>query len=254
LPAGEKAYLVDVTVTNVDLSSKASGKSGSNKSNRDGVILMAADMYLQVDDPSMVTSVAAMDSGNSNAGYSADLNDDTIECKFLASTSKQGAPEVADGVTTAVPADTVLAVEFIVTAKGSFSATVKQEPKLKISNFTAGKAEGVENTLNFGASAANHATWTVNGEDGSTITFGEKEPEKDIVVVPLEKKLTHGYAWDVTINKFDTAATYRATFTSGSESKFQDLTIAGEAQDAKVSFAAIMKTTKTNVLLDVAKK
>jgi hypothetical protein len=219
--------------------------------------MMVTELYLEVDDASKVTSVAAMDCGNSNAGYNADIEGNTITCTFLASTSKQGIPEVNDGSTTAVTADSALAVEFIITVKGNVTASINTEPMLKFSNFTAGKAEGVENTMNFGSSAANHATWTVNGEEGNEITFQGGSVEKDpIEIVGNRYDLADGFAWDVQVNKYQPAKTYTATFTdvTSSETKVNDFDFSQyvEAQEnATFGFVALLKTGKTNVTLSV---
>lgn len=260
LEEGYKAYLLDVMASNLDLSSKATSKTGAGKTNRDGVVLMQAGVQINIDDPSKIGTVIAVDGPMGNgATVGAVLKDGVIVCEFVAGNSKQSAPNVNDGSTTVVTATEVLTTEIIVTVKGSVTATVTKEPTAKVTAFTAGAST---DTLNFGAAWENHATSTVNGEAGGSITLGtvtpdpDPEPVENIVWtdrMDLEAEDLKGAAWDVTIKKFDSAKTYVATFTNTADStdiktRDMDLSYFAEANGAEVNFVALLKLNKDRIV------
>lgn len=253
LPAGQKAYVVDVDLSGLDLDNVASGTTNLLKKKRTGTLLMYASYELKFESMANVVSIMSVD------GLATPTTEENKALAILSyNSATTGYPTTVDGdPNTGVVTETAKKLEgklyqFLVVVKGEVVATPYSEVKV-----TYFEKDVSKDTLNFGASEAQQASYTVNGKAATTITFGV--PEENIVVGD-RYDLASGYAWDVTINKFEEAHTYTATFTDGDDTKVNDFNfenIAEVEQGAKVSFVALLKAitkTRPNVKLNVTEK
>lgn len=250
LPAGQTAYLVEVTTTGLDLSSVRSGSTAAAKKKRDGVLLMMAEYELKFDSTENVAGVYGVD---------GITNFTTEEKKAFCSVVYDGAPsaypQTTDTATAAVTAEDAYVTAFVVTTTGT--VTGKVVSSYKISSFTANSQTGTQDyTDDLG-----NIAYTVNGETGTTVTLGSVTPPPPVqdIIVANKMTLPSGLSWDVTINNYAPAKTYTATFTAtGEADKVHDLNfsaVAEATEGASFGFAALLKlkTEKTNVELAVTK-
>lgn len=258
LPAGQKAYLVELNLGGLDLEVKASGANAATKKKRDGVLLMYTGYALTLDKPENVAAITAIDGLSSAA-----LNGDFIQVEYGPSNAAAAYPSTNDGVVAPVTADSAFISQFVMTTTGDIVGTVSVEAK--VTEFIKDESQA---TLNFGASEAQQVAYAVNGVAGNEVSFvaaGGEDEEKVTEVVTSDKidleaaDGVKGAAWDVTIKNFDSAKAYMATFTNLDNGEVRrgysdEIDVSKFAETTgDVSFAVIMKLlTVTNVGLDIA--
>lgn len=249
LENGQKAYMIAVNANGFDLESKPGTGFGGN-AKRTGVVLSTIEYKLVFEDESKFVMAAGMDDGLAPAG--------TVG--LIAGKMWDSAPamypviENTDAAGKQVTAtDNLYINTFMLVVSGEVTAKISGEfTVVPVTNNTLGASQVFRNDNN-------NISYTVNGEPATTITFGKEKPVENIVV-GTRYDLTSGYAWDVTINKYEAAKTYRATFKDGDETKVNDFNFEniGEVkQDAKVSFVALLKAVtkkRPAVTLNVTEK
>lgn len=255
LPAGEKAYLVDINVSGLDLEMACAGKTNVLKKKRSGVGLMYAGYELKFDSTDNIGAVYTMDgiAGGSSI-------EKTVNSIFLATKPTEAYPTIADGAA-ATPATDAFIYQFVITTKGEVTGTPVAE--LKISEFASDTQTGTQEFTD----ALGNISYTVDGEAATTVTFGKEEvivpPTTEVVLsdkIDLEAADgVKGAAWDVTIKNFDSEKAYMATFTNLDNGEVRrgysdEIDVSAFAETTgDVSFAVIMKLlTVTNVGLDIA--
>lgn len=256
LPAGEKAYLVEITADGLDLSSVRSGGTAVNKKKRDGVLLMYASYKMNFDNLENVTGVYSIEGFTANSSVEKTLNGmknyDDVTLAYPVSSNDN------DDVVTA---NSVAIHTYVVTTCGEVVGTPVAQ--FKISSFAKSSQTGTQDFTD----ALGNITYTVNGEAATTVTFGKEEvidpPTTEVVLsdkIDLEAADgVKGAAWDVTIKNFDSAKAYMATFTNLDNGEVRrgysdEIDVSKFAETTgDVSFAVIMKLlTVTNVGLDIA--
>lgn len=257
LPAGEKAYLVEATVTGLDLSSVRAGTTAAAKKKRTGVLLMMAEYELKFDSLDNVSAVYGVDgiatfTSEEKKAYALALYND----------APTAYPQTTDSASAAVTAEDAFVTSFVVTTTGDVTGSVVAS--YKISSFDSNTGTGTQDYTN----AIGNVTYTVNGEAGNEVSFvaaGGEDEEKVTEVVTSDKidleaaDGVKGAAWDVTIKNFDSAKAYMATFTNLDNGEVRrgysdEIDVSAFAETTgDVSFAVIMKLlTVTNVGLDIA--
>lgn len=256
LPEGQKAYLVDINVSGLDLEVACAGKTNVLKKKRTGVSLMYGGYELRFDSTDNIVRVDSMDgiAGGSSV-------EKTVKALFAPTKATEGYPTIDDGAAAATATDVML-YQFVITVKGEVTGTPVSE--FKVTRF---ESDASKESQNFGADKDKKPSYTVNGEAATTVTFGKEEvivpPTTEVVLsdkIDLEAADgVKGAAWDVTIKNFDSEKAYMATFTNLDNGEVRrgysdEIDVSAFAETTgDVSFAVIMKLlTVTNVGLDIA--
>lgn len=256
LPAGEKAYLVDINVSGLDLEMACAGKTNVLKKKRSGIGLMYAGYAINFDSTDNIGAVYTMD--GIAAGSTVEK---TVNSVFLATKATEAYPTVADGGAAATATEAFI-YQFVITTKGEVTGTPVAQ--FKVTQLDQDSSVDTKDII------GDLITYTVNGEAATTVTFGKEEggeidPPAETEVVTSEKidlvaeDGVKGAAWDVTIKNFDSAKAYMATFTNLDTDEVRrgqadEIDVSKFAETTgDVSFAVIMKLlTVTNVGLDIA--
>lgn len=258
LPDGQKAYLVDVNVSGLDLEVAPAGTTNVLKKKRTGVVLMYAGYELRFDSTDNIAAVYSMDGIGTPSSA-----EKTAKALFTPGGAPTGYPTIADGAAKQAATEAFV-YQFVITVTGEVTGTPVAE--FKVTQFD--KDVSVD-SQNYGADKDKKPSYTVNGEAATTVTFGaeqggEEPAETEVVVsekIDLESNGVIGAAWDVTIKNFDSAKDYMAKFVdaeSGEEriggEKAIDVSEFAETE-GDLGFAVIMRlTTARNVALSIAIK
>lgn len=263
LEEGQKAYMIAVNAKGFDLESKPGTGFGGN-AKRTGVLLSTVEYKLVFEDPSKFVMAAGMDDGIAPAGTVG-----LIAAKMW-DTAPAMYPVIANTDTagkTVIATDNLYINTFMLVVAGEVNAKISGEfTVVPVTNNTLGASQVFRNDNN-------NISYTVNGEAATSITFGatatpDPEPPvtpeepKDIVIsapMALVAGEAKGIAWDVTINNFDSASKYVATFTDDADTKRDEgqvikFEVAAET-DGSIGFATILNLSQArNVSLNIEKK
>lgn len=261
LEDGQVAYMISTSLTGLDLSVKVGGTgSTKEKKTRAGLLLAAVDY--QIDWDSDVDFYAE----------DTDITESDAFCEPLSGMRAYQAPSdpadmspiIKNSETKTVTADSVYLYSFVVVTDGTTPLQGTVKGGLTLKTFEMGQADNgdpVSKQTGLREILPANAAYEVNGVAGKTITLGASAPVENVVVTPVvdtENVITEGKAWNVVINTYDDAKTYKAIFTNLDEedeakkTKEHDLDFSkiGEIE-GKFTFVTLLKTLKQNVTLNV---
>lgn len=257
LEEGQKAFLVTVAFTGLDLSNVRGGSATTDeKKTRTGTVFSAGQYEIIWDSEDHIVGIFDEDREEPIMDpLGVFTQTGTSLCIFNANGIADMLPKASNNNDKVVTAEEIVANSFVVLTDGKpVTGTVKAECVIRQKEMSV--RVGI---LNCGPEQIGYS---VNGEDTNKVTLPgaatpdpDPEPVENIVWtdrMDLTAGELKGAAWDVTIKKFDAAKTYVATFTNTADStdiKTRDMDLSYFAETTgEVNFVALLKLNKDRVV------